>query len=106
MNPIPAVPTTSGPAFRVTMIGQQNAEAYEGVYAIIDEKSRFVHVLSADGQTHYLSIPVTSALIEWKDPQPLEPGLRVPTFQTDAFQKLGEQVQRMTEGMGRVFGDR
>jgi hypothetical protein len=65
-----------------------------------------VHVLSADGQTHYLSIPQNKALIEWKDPLPLNPGLRVPSFQADAFQKLGEQVQRMTEGMGRVFGDR
>lgn len=95
--------TTSGPAFRVTILGEQH-EAYEGVYAKIDADHGVVHVLSADALTHYLSIPINLALIEWHDPAALQPQPRVAPFSADAFQRMGEHVQRMAEGMSRSFG--
>lgn len=103
MSNIPAGPTTAGLAFRVTLLGHE-AEAYEGVYALLDAQYPVVHVFSADAQTHYLTIPLASALIEWQDPTALQPLPRLPAFGPGAFDRLGEHVQRMAEGMGRAFG--
>ena len=93
--------TTSGPAYRVTVVGPQHTEAYEGVQALVDADRGVVHVFGADGATHYLTIPLTSALIEWHDPTPLQPQPRFPPYGTGAFERLGEHVQRMAEGIGR-----
>jgi hypothetical protein len=95
--------TTSGPAFRVTILGKQH-EAYAGVYAKLDAEHGVVHVLSRDAQTHYLSIPINLALIEWQDPAPLEPQPRIDPFSAAAFDRMGEHAQRMAEGMSRAFG--
>ena len=95
--------TISGPAFRVTILGEQH-EAYEGVYAKLDAEHGVVHVLSADAQTHYLSIPISLALIEWHDTAVLHPQLRIAPFGADAFQRMGEHAQGMAEGMSRTFG--
>ena len=103
MNPLEPTPTTSGPAFRVTILGPQQAEAYENVYAVIDEARRAVHLFSHDGTTHYLTIPAGAALVEWKDPTELRPRLRVPPFGPGAFDGFGEQVQNMMKGF-RGFG--
>ena len=92
------VPTTSGPAFRVTILGPQQAEAYEHVYATIDEARGVVHLFSHDGKTHYLSIPASAALVEWKDPTELRPRLRVAPFGPGAFDGFGEQIQNMMKG--------
>src|SRR5687767_13420352 len=101
---LPVDPTRAGPAFRVTIIAPQHAEAYGNVYAVIDPDHAVVHVLSADGQTHYLTIPIHHALIEWRDPTSLEPQPRIPPFGAGAFERLGKEVQKMAEGMGRAFG--
>jgi hypothetical protein len=95
--------TTSGPAFRVSILGEQH-EAYERVYAKLDPEHGVVHVLSRDAQIHYLSIPINLALIEWQDPAPLEPQLRVAPIGTAAFERIGEHAQRMAERMSRAFG--
>ncbi len=106
MNDDPHVKaTTAGPAFRVTILGPEQSEAYEQVYARLDSAHQVVHVFSADGQTHYLSIPIGSALIEWKDAAALQPRPRIPPYGPGAFESLGEQMQRMMEGMGRAFGE-
>ena len=104
MNHTIASPTVSGTAFRVTILGPQPAEAYERVHAQLDAAHGVVHVFSADAQTHYLTIPIGSALIEWQDPSALGALPRVPPFGPGAFERMGEQVQRMVEGMGRTFG--
>ena len=92
------IPTTSGLAFRVTIMGPQQAEAYERVHAVVDSAHAVVHLFSHDGQTHYLTIPAGSALIEWKDPTELRPRLRVPPFGPGAFDGFGEQIQNMMKG--------
>ena len=97
-------PTTSGPAYRVTIVSAQHTEAYQDVHATIDGDRGVVHVFGPDGSTHYLTIPVGSALIEWLDPAPLHPQPRIPPYGAGAFEKLGEQVQRMAEGIGKGFG--
>ena len=88
-------PTTSGPAYRVTLMGPQQAEAYEKVFAVLDAEHGVVHVLDAETTTHYLTIPIASVLIEWEDPAVLQPQPRMPPFGAAAFERLGEQVQRM-----------
>ena len=93
-------PTTAGPAFRVTLMGAQHAEAYEGVYADLDAQHGVVHVFSSDRQVHYLTIPLGSALIEWQDPAMLQPQPRLPAFGPGAFHRIGEQMQQMFEGFG------
>ena len=98
-------PTTAGPAFRVTIVSAQHTEAYQGVQASIDGDRGVVHLFSADGQTHYLTIPVALALVEWVDPAPLHPQPRIPPYGSGAFERLGEQVQRMAEGFGKGFGE-
>ena len=45
-------PTTAGPVFRVSILGEQQTEAYEQVYAQLDSAHGVVHVFSADAQTH------------------------------------------------------
>lgn len=96
----PVKPTTSGPAFRVTIIGQQMAESYENVYVVLDPKGGMVHLLSADGQIHYLTIPQGSTLIEWADPSVLAPHPRVPPFGPGSFKRIQEGIGRMAEGLG------
>ena len=91
-------PTTAGLAFRVTIMGPQQAEAYEHVYALLDDARGVVHLFGHDGRTHYLTIPAGSALIEWKDPTELRPRLRVPPFGPGAFDGFGEQIQNMMKG--------
>jgi len=101
----PAIePTTSGPAYRVTLLAPQQAEAYQGVYVRLDAQRGVVHLYSADGQTHYLTLPAGATLIEWLDPAVLEPRPRVPAFGARAWEQFGEQIQRMSEGVGRAFG--
>ena len=103
MNP-PASPTTSGPAFRVSILGPEQSEAYERVHVVLDERYGVVHVFGADGQTHFLTIPLSRALIEWHDPAALQPQPRIPPYGAGAFERLGVQVQRMAEGVSRAFG--
>jgi hypothetical protein len=101
----PAVnPTTSGVAFRVSILGLEQVEAYANVYAALDPEHDVVHVFSSDRQTHYLTIPITRTLIEWKDPSGLQPQLRLPPLGAGAFEQLGEQMQRMMEGMAHGMG--
>ena len=97
----PVKPTTSGPAFRVTILGPQQAESYEGVHVELDARHGVVHVLSADGATHYLSIPAGMALVEWRDPAVLEPMPRMAPFGSRGLERLGEQVRQFSEGIGR-----
>ena len=99
-----STPTTAGPAFRVSILGEQQTESYERVYAQLDPAHGVVHVFSADGQTHYLTIPTARALVEWNDPAPLVAQMRIPPFGPGTFERMGEQVQRMVDGMGRTFG--
>jgi hypothetical protein len=99
MDTIPVSPTTAGPAFRVSLIGPQISEAYEAVYAVLDARYPVVHVLSPDTRTHYLTIPLGSALIEWLDPRTLEPRPRIPPLGPGAFQRMQEGMQRMMEGV-------
>lgn len=103
MSSVPASPTTAGQAFRVTIMGQE-AEAYERVYVQLDAQFPVVHVFSTDAQTHYLTIPLASALIEWEDPAPLQPFPRLPAYGPGAFERFGEHAQRIAEGVGRAFG--
>ena len=98
MNPPVPTAITSGPAFRVTIMGPQQAEAYERVFAVLDSEHGVVHLFGHDGQTHYLTIPASSTLIEWKDPTELRPRLRVPPFGPGAFDGFGEQIQNMMKG--------
>ena len=101
----PAVqPTTSGPAFRVTVVAPQHAVAYEQVYAQLDAAHGVVHVLSADGRTHYLSVPIGCAVIEWQDAAALQPQPGIPAYAPGAFGRMGEQMQRMMDEMGGAFG--
>ncbi len=95
---------TSGPAFRVIVLGPQQAMVYEGIHVQFDPAHPVVHVLSADQQTHYLSVPVASAIVEWQDASALEPKPFVPSFGDGAFDQVGEQMQRMMNDMGRAFG--
>ena len=97
-------PIHSGPAFRVSILGGEQVEAYPHVHAEIDADRRVVHVFSADRQTHYLTIPLERTLIEWTDPTVLQPHLRFPPIGPAGFEQLGEQMQRFVEGMGRGFG--
>jgi hypothetical protein len=97
-------PTTAGPAFRVSVLGEQQSEAYEMVYVQLDAANCVVHVFSADAQIHYLTIPIQRVLVEWLDPSALEPQVRMPPFGAGAFERMGEQVQRMADGMGRALG--
>ena len=68
------IPTTSGLAFRVTIMGPQQAEAYERVHAVVDSAHAVVHLFSHDGQTHYLTIPAGSALPVMYPTRRLSPG--------------------------------
>jgi hypothetical protein len=102
VNPPDPTPTMSGPAFRVTIMGPQQAEAYERVYAVIDDARGVVHLFSHDAKTHYLSIPAGAALIEWKDPTELRPRPRVPPYGPGAFDGFGEQIQNMMKGFHGV----
>lgn len=94
-----ASPNRSGLAFRVSILGPQQVEAYSDVHVVIDPDHAAVHVFAADGATHYLTIPSGAALIEWKDPAALNPQMRLPAFGPGTFEQVGEQVQRMMEGM-------
>ena len=94
------MPTTTGVAFRVTIFGAQQAEAYQNVHVLLDDRRGVVHLFAADGRTHYLTIPLGSALIEWKDPSELDPRPRVPPFGLGAYQGFAEHVQRMAKDMG------
>lgn len=99
-----STPITAGPAFRVTLLGEPQSEAYQGVFVQLDATHRVAHVFSADETIHYLTVPLDRALIEWTDPAPLEPQPRLPPYGPGAFERMGEQVQRMVEGMGRTMG--
>jgi hypothetical protein len=99
VSPPDPTPTTSGVAFRVTILAPQQAEAYEHVYAVQDEARGVVHLFGADGLTHYLTIPAGCALIEWKDPTELRPRLRMPPFGPDAFDGFGASIQNMMKGI-------
>jgi|GEM_PF-5444802 hypothetical protein len=100
-----SAPTVSGPAFRVTILGQQYAEGFENVFAKIDAAHSAVHVFSADGETHYLTIPITAALIEWHDPAPLNSVPRLPAMGAGAFERMDAQLQQMTESMRNRFDE-
>jgi hypothetical protein len=96
-------PQIAGVAFRVTIIGPQQAEAYENVHAVLDDKRGVVHVFSADTHTHFLTIPLGSALIEWKDPTELNPRPRIPPFGPGAYGHFGEHIQRMAKEFSGGF---
>jgi hypothetical protein len=104
MNIAAADPTRSGPAFRISILGPEQVESYMNVHVSLDVDLPVVHVFSADGSTHYLTIPLASALIEWKDPSVLHPQMRLPPFGTESFEQMGEQVRRMMEGMKHGLG--
>jgi hypothetical protein len=96
-------PTTDGLAFRVTILGSDTPESFLNVRAQLDKDHDVVHVFSADGQTHYMSIPTSRTLIEWKDASVLEPQIRMPTFGPNSFEQAGQQISRMMEGFGKAF---
>jgi hypothetical protein len=91
-------PITSGPAFRVTIVGAQQSESYPNVRAVLDSEYGVVHVFSVDGARHYLSVPLGMALVEWADPAPLKPEPRIPPYGPGAYTRLAEQAQRFAEG--------
>lgn len=97
-------PTTASVAFRFTLLGEPQSESYQGVFVQLDATYRVAHVFSADQKTHFLTVPIDRALIEWSDPASLEPQPRLPPYGPGAFDRMGEQVQRMVEGMGRIVG--
>jgi hypothetical protein len=101
----PAPPISAGLAFRLSLVLPQHVEAYENVFAQIDGGTGVVRVYSADGRTHYLSAPLSMTLIEWKDPAELDPQPRVPGFGAGALRRMGEEARRMSDEMGRVFGE-
>lgn len=90
-----------GMAFRVTLMGHPQTEAYSRVRVELDRGLRAVHLFSEDGAVHYLTAPLESVLIEWTDPTPLEPQPRIPPFGHGALERMGEQMQRLAEGMTR-----
>lgn len=104
MTDAAGAPQTAGPAYRVSILGPEQVEAYMNVHVVIDREHPVLHVFAADATTHYLTIPLSSALVEWKDPSALNPQLRMPGFGAGAFEQLGEQVQRMMEGMRHGLG--
>ncbi|MBW3628028.1 MAG: hypothetical protein KY464_01910 [Gemmatimonadetes bacterium] len=104
MNAPDVAPITAGLAYRVTIIGPQQAEAYENVHAILDGERGVVHVFDRDARLHYLTIPLAAALIEWKEPSPLNPRPRLPPFGPGAFEHFGEHMQRMAQEMSEGFG--
>ena len=104
MNEPSATPRLSGRAFRVTLLISEPAEAYRDVRVQIDGQAGLVHVFSADGRTHYLSMPASSTLVEWEDPAALQPQIRVPPLGAGAFDQMGEQMQRMIQGMQHGMG--
>jgi hypothetical protein len=106
LNASATQPTRSGRAYRVSILGPAQVEAYSDLHVTLDSQHGVVHVFSADAQTHYLTIPIAHALIEWKDPAELQPQLRVPPFGAGAFEQVGEQMQRMIAGMRHGLGDR
>lgn len=97
-------PNTAGLAFRVTIIGPQQAEAYENVHVILDDARGVVHLFGPDARTHFLTIPISSALIEWKDPTELNPRPRIPPFGPGAYGHFGEHLQQMAKDLGGGFG--
>jgi hypothetical protein len=105
MTPLAVTPTTAGVAFRVTIIGPEQAEAYENVHAVLDDGRGVVHVFSADASTHYLTIPMGSALIEWRDPSALNPRPRLPPYGAGAYESFGEHIQKMAREIGGSFGE-
>lgn len=98
-------PSTAGAAFRVSILGQEQTESYRDVHVAIDPENHVVHVFSADARTHYLTVPIASTLIEWRDPSPLGPQLRLPPFGAGAFEQIGEQMQEMLKGMRHGLGE-
>lgn len=101
---VPVSPRTSGRAFRVSILGSDQVECYTDVHVELDGANAVVHVFDADARLHYLTIPLSVALIEWQDSAVLQPEMRLPAFGAGAFQHLGEQVQRMVEGMTHGLG--
>jgi hypothetical protein len=98
------IPRTSGRAYRVSLLGQEQVEAYPSVHVELDAEHSVVHLFSGDGATHYLTLPLARALIEWEDPAPLQPQLRLPPFGAGAFDQMGEQMQRMVQGIQHGMG--
>jgi hypothetical protein len=96
--------TTSGAAERVVVMGPQQAVAYAQVYARLDADHGVIHILSADAQIHYLTVPIGCTLVEWQDASPLRPQPWIPAFASGAFGAMGEQMERMLKEMGDAFG--
>lgn len=96
--------TTSGVAARVTLLAPDFSEAYERVYVHLDAAAGVVHVLSEDAGTHYLTLPVSQVLIEWRPRDELHPRPRVPAYGAGAFDQVGAQMQQMLEEMERGMG--
>lgn len=92
---------SGGMAFRVTLMGHPQTEAYSRVRVELDRELRLVHLFSEDGAVHYLTAALETVLIEWTDPTPLEPQPRIPPFGHGALERMGEQMQRLAEGMTR-----
>jgi hypothetical protein len=99
MSHRPLRPITSGRAFRISIIGPQQTEAYEDVFVSVDPTNGMAHVFDAERLHHFLSIPTVCALIEWRDPSALQPKIRVQPLAEGAFAKYGEQMQRMVKEM-------
>jgi len=70
----------------------------------IHPANRVVHIFGPDAHTHHLTVPIGCTLIEWRDPSVLEPPPRLPPYGPGAFRQMGDELQRMTEEMGRTFG--
>lgn len=95
---------TAGHAFRITLTCVTPPEAYRGVYVRLDEAMRVVHIFAADTLTHFLTIPLSSVLVEWRDPAELKPQPRTPPYGPANFEELGDQLRQITESMGKALG--
>lgn len=104
MNSESASPMTAGLAFRVTLTCVAPPEAYQGVYVRMDERSGVVHIFAADMRTHFLTIPLSGVIVEWRDPAELKPQPRTAPYGPSSFEELGAHLQKMTEALGQGFG--
>ena len=99
-----AIPLTEGVVFRVTLAHGDQLEAYPGAYVRLDAANGVVHIFSKDAQTHYLTIPLSRAIIEWRDPSALEPQPRTSPYGSTAFDAIERHMEKMTKAMSERFG--
>jgi hypothetical protein len=103
MKADPASIRTSGPAFRVIVLVGEQPIAYHDVQVKLDPGAGLFHVLDRSGNRHFLSVPISLAVVEWSDAASLEPVPYVPGFGPGAFEAVGRRLSEMSESMSRAF---